>query len=1469
MEAVRVPVPTSMGHLLTKCGPAKGCKLKEVPQAPGNDMECSESQITEHTCTGKVSRRYKPVDETSPWHPENGLEVLNNFDDKSDLDEEHTPEKAIIQRHFFEERNFNPLHSDNESSCSSYESFISDRKVEKVQDSLPENKLMEFVATSEKGNVQSKALSKELQTEPWQESRTESSLVQILKRQMHSLALKEQNVEKTLSKERIENLVSKVEEEVEFEGMVEDLYLRFKAEGEFMDIERRERDWERERREVRLEEEVELLRNKVEVLEEEIKTARTERDYASQGQSGRYELIGITHISSGLNAGQPSLGPLLELKKEEEILTLAQREQQELPDGAMLRGMLRQAEEKAERDRRLLEDSFQDEQQRWIENEQLLQNQISALDKELNCMRVMLKEKESVISLERERRRQYGLEVDKVLAFWREENSVHNSVCERLKIVESLLSKCAENLKDLMFLYPAGETESGRLLSEILHEIEDVEKEKLEMSGLQLLEWELVEQWKSQRDLLEEERDKLQEKLELTTEMAKDNEEKIERLWQEKEISLVKQLRKLEALVSRHITCNMNSIPQGEREFWDSEIVAYSQAWQDDREKLQPILAEREQLMDDHTREWSAILDAKEGELCALKFAQKKLVNALTSSKKQLLNLKRQLARQRKGTTKDSILKVVKANTSSNAVGGLCSDESDFESSCSTNFSVAKEERQAAGKGDEEHYLDAHQLAADISKEIGKLARALRQEQDRLEREREDVRVGTQQLKDERKELETKVADALGLMEELREQIKAKECQMERERKQMDLILNTKEEEIEQLKTLLKTKDFATEKTVQKFKGEMDLIQKEVEKERKERENVMDMHFSSRRKLIQEMKEKEAWWEKEIEEMSHEMEQLRREFDEKNQVISKLKKDLRDHELNAEETIVKQVERCALINTLEDIPNDWTGAALTKSGSTQGSGLCGRRDVEWQDLISKISGFDNQIAEAMLAIQSLKEELSAKEKELQRARLERDSESKVAWIHEQAESKDLEERSRMLEREEDWGEREHLLTRDNVDLIKLLEVERADTADAMSILQGAVRELQWALKHYKGKDVSSFQLDREAQSFSLKGELVKVHASHLEELDAYIIELKLKVEEAEKRARTAEVALAVNAIKESARNTGTVSTVVKVGKEWVEKSQFRGPDEASPASATRRGWGEDDLELQAQSPVRRLSKIGGQGSGSLASDLRNARTGQRWSGGATDNTQLWDVRASSPGMDASSNSSSSGWMTLRGGAEESLVRHDSFQQPSLTLAVSTPPPRGQRKWLVDTVWLDNVRKEQVSLKQQLDLERQRVSALKQVEMENRWLEATVVEALEQKKDSDTRVLELEQKVSFLESIINRKVLFETCIALGFFPGVHHQQKSGIHSFQSKISNMVENKETSHVLAGADMSSFLDEKQAVSIFLDILLGVAAMQGNPEVFIFFKGFRRDSLLLYPSWQKSQMHIRLEHPYVHGHA
>eukprot|EP00250_Pteridium_aquilinum_P018627 c24148_g1_i3 orf=239-4345(+) len=1349
-------------------------------------MEPSELQTVEHAGKGGHQNKdkhlkspgYEPATEFSSsdcLQPESAIEVLNEefFDDKSDLDEEHTPEKAIIQSDFHDLKKFKHSQSDNDSSCSSYGTQVLENRSEKLQDGPQKHRMVKHVAATEEDHHQAKAISIRLPNEVWQENRTEASLVQMLWRQMGNLALKEKEVEQTLSIERIENLVSKVEEEVEFEGMVEDLCSRFKAEGEFMDIERRERDWERERREVRLEEELELLRNKVVALEEEIRIAHAERDCAFQKQTERHELIHSMQISLGAGQCQQSSGSHADSQiDDEKILTVVKGHQELLDEGgesllAALREMLCQAEEKAERDRRMLEDTFQDEQQLWIENEQLLQNRISTLEKELNCMRDTLKEKESVISSERDRRRHYGLEVDKVLAFCRDENSVHNDVLQRLKSIEGFLATLAGRIKHLMTLHPAGETEAEGLFLELLMDLEKVENEKLERGSSesqQRFDWELVELWKSQRDLLEEERDKLQEKLESTTEMARENEERMERVWEEKEMKLVEQLSNLEALVGNEdVVWNQTNVTAlREKGLCECDVAAYKQAWKEEREKVQEMMAEREQWMEEHTHEWSAVLDIKEEEMCALKSAQKKLGNSLTTSKKRLLNLKRQLARHRRGTAKDSSMIVYRINSNFDNNRGLCSDESDLDTSCSTDLSTSKELSRAAD-GDEEYYMDVEQLANDISKEIGRLAREIRQEQDRLERERTDVRIGTQQLKDERKELEKKVADALSLMEDLKKQIKAKEGQIERERKQMDLILNSKTDEVEHLKTLLNSKDHEIERIVQKFKEELNLIQKEVEKERKEREDVMDMHFSSRRKLVQEMKEKEVRWEKEIEAMSQETEQLRIDIDEKNKLISKLKKELRDFDLDAKEKSFKQDGRFTQEIASEDMPKALinyvrTGPELTASGSTQGIGFHGRRDVEWQDVIGKIAGFDKQIAEAMLAIQSLKEELNAKEKELQRARLERDSERKAGWIHEQVETKDPQENSRIIETqsETDWGEREHLLLTDDEDLGKLLEAERADTADAMSILQGAVRELQWSLKHYKREDVTSFELDREAQSFSTKGELVKVHASHLEELDGYILDLKMKVEEAEKRARTAEVALAVNTVKEAAKRTGTASALVKVGNEWMVNNQSRRQGECTPARIGRSSGGADLGSQCFQSPVRRQSENGRQGSDVLGTNLRNIQQDQRWSGGTSENAQLWDLGISSPGLDASSNSSSSGWMTVRGGADDNFVMQDPFQQGPLTLAVSTPPPRSQRRWLVDAFWLENVRKEQTLLKQQLDIERQRVSALKQVEMENRWMEATVVQALEQKKDSDTRVLELERKVAFLESMISKK-----------------------------------------------------------------------------------------------------------------
>ena len=61
------------------------------------------------------------------------------------------------------------------------------------------------------------------------------------------------------------------------------------------------------------------------------------------------------------------------------------------------------------------------------------------------------------------------------------------------------------------------------------------------------------------------------------------------------------------------------------------------------------------------------------------------------------------------------------------------------------------------------------------------------------------------------------------------------------------------------------------------------------------------------------------------------------------------------------------------------------------------------------------------------------------------------------------------------------------------------------------------------------------------------------------------------------------------------------------------------------------------------------------------------------------------------GTDVTSNGSSSAWMMVRGCTENSFAIQDALQQDPLTLAVSNPP-RSQRRWLVDGLWLENVRK---------------------------------------------------------------------------------------------------------------------------------------------------------------------------------
>jgi chromosome segregation ATPase len=272
-----------------------------------------------------------------------------------------------------------------------------------------------------------------------------------------------------------------------------------------------------------------------------------------------------------------------------------------------------------------------------------------------------------------------------------------------------------------------------------------------------------------------------------------------------------------------------------------------------------------------------------------------------------------------------------------------------------------------------------------------------------------------------------------------------------------------------------------------------------------------------------------------------------------------------------------------------------------------------RSDIEWQDVIEKMAEFDEQIAEAMRTIQSLREQLDAKEKELQKAKLERDMDRETPWIQEQSETFEMVYRNRIINvpHELDYGQREHQYLGDNEDLVKLLEAERADTADAMCILQGAVRELQWALYDYKGKDgeASSLSMAKEPHSFSSNEGFVKVHASHLEDLDRFIIDLKLKADEAEKRARNAEVALAIKAVKEAAKSTESGSALVTFEKDWNDNKILKsmGGDVGLPYISN---------SLRKTSQFERKYPD---------TTIRTLRHGQKWSEGSPESWQIWDL----------------------------------------------------------------------------------------------------------------------------------------------------------------------------------------------------------------------------------------------------
>jgi hypothetical protein len=95
---------------------------------------------------------------------------------------------------------------------------------------------------------------------------------------------------------------------------------------------------------------------------------------------------------------------------------------------------------------------------------------------------------------------------------------------------------------------------------------------------------------------------------------------------------------------------------------------------------------------------------------------------------------------------------------------------------------------------------------------------------------------------------------------------------------------------------------------------------------------------------------------------------------------------------------------------------------------------------------------------------------------------------------------------------------------DKENILQELEAEREE----VSALQGTVRELEWLLMHSEVENKNKLDFVRKKEG------MVKVHSSHLEEVDQYIMDLRSKLEESETKRKGAEVALAVQDLKRAA-----------------------------------------------------------------------------------------------------------------------------------------------------------------------------------------------------------------------------------------------------------------------------------------------------------------------------------------------
>jgi len=950
-----------------------------------------------------------------------------------------------------------------------------------------------------------------------------------LLKQLRNFAAKERDLEFRLDQERIEHVVEKVEGEVEFEQVINEMWFSMRAEDEAQEMERKERDFEMERREVQLQEEIGILQGQVRRLEDELRLSHAEKEFALQKKQDEMDDIIQSMLGDMRDSGEAKRdvaadGGSSVPNGSELVPATANRRTAGSPQRAIFlafEDMLKEADERAKQERHVfestlqakvdLEKMFQQEQQRWHEKERHLESVSLAMEKEVSKISSVLREVELAFSVELERRKEACLEVDQVLETWKEEKRIRGEYEDKVKRLLSFLMSIKEKLT-------TGEDGEEDVTSRLASVSRDLDKELQRMSSKRFstkrskrLESEQSCRWKLQRDAAIAERDNLEEKLNLHVRRARDREAEMEAMWMEREGNLVAKCSHLEATIV-HWEAKFkkrSSEVMEERKALEMELEAHRKQWAEEKTGWEAFVLHREQWLAEQVTKWTSLLASKDLELTSLKKEREELVSSFKNVKQALENQSQQIHDQQKQI---------------------------LENSSQTNTSC---ESYKAGRNSEEGEGESCQSMEKFVHEIGAVEDGDDAEPDICTDEVEKLRL-------EREELEEKLSSSLKLMDELRTEFQDKIAQFDAEKKILEAGVSSKIAEVEDLAGQLNARERQMETLMQKFRDEVSNIDREVEKERKEREEVMEMHFVAKRRLVAEIREKEENWQNDLEAMTQELLESREWARQKDEDVVILKEDLQaldEQKKTEEQRLSKRIyclmkekdvltaalareqkarevaetecqrfegERAILLEELNSERH--RNSTELKSGDNDS-----RSDANLQVAVDRVANMDKQIAEAMTAMERLREELKTKETQLVQAKMDAEAE----WEKRQA-ALDREHKELLEIREQQWqqswmGKEKEILSANE----KILAVQREEIA----VVQGALRELEWSIKH------GDMDLKAKLAEISKKEGMVQVHTSHLEEVDQYVLDLQTKLEESEKKRKSAEIAASVLKLK--------------------------------------------------------------------------------------------------------------------------------------------------------------------------------------------------------------------------------------------------------------------------------------------------------------------------------------------------